>query len=162
LLKGDGEYLMDLQCVSGMGWNGGEFVELPSKDRIFIRLLKTVDGFIRHESSKLGTSWDVDGDLLLDTPWDFKLTQEVSVYIPRWITPAQSEQLKIRRSHTFTTSFENHSALPLTCHFNGRPDHLWDRSINGFLTGGPNNFRGLLDVEIEGTVDFEGVGLSFA
>jgi hypothetical protein len=135
LLQGNGEYLVDLECVSGSGFRA-------------IRLLKTIDGFIRHESSKL------------DSPGQFKVTQEVSVYIPRTITPAQSKELKFQRSHTFAPSFENRSGLSLDCHFSGRPDHLWDESISSFLTGGPNEFRAILEITIRGTVDFSGAGLS--
>jgi hypothetical protein len=114
---------------------------------VFIRLLKTADGFVRHKSNKF------------DTPVHFGLTKEISVYIPRRITPAESQQLKLRRSHTFAASFDNESGLPLVCNFNGRPDHLWDQSLNSFITSGHGGFRGVLEISIEGTADFKATGI---
>jgi hypothetical protein len=142
LRKSDGEYLMDLQCSHGRARGG------PSRDRIFIRLLKTADGFVRHESNKV------------DNPTDSGLTPEVSVYIPRKVTPAESQKLKLERSRTFKAMFENNSDLLLNCNFIGRPDHLWDQSTNCFITGGHGTFRAVLDITIEGTAEFKAAGLA--
>jgi hypothetical protein len=133
----DGEYLMDLQCFGRASFQWST---------VFIRLLKTADGFVRHESNKL------------DTPVDFGLTEELSVYIPRRITPAASQQLKRRLSHTFTASFEDSAGLFLECTFNGKPEHLWDSSTNSFITG-DQTFRGVLEITIEGMADFLPGGL---
>jgi hypothetical protein len=138
--KCNGEYLMDLQCVRGRG------AGVISFGGVFIRLLKTADGFVRHESNKL------------DNPADFELTKELSIYISRRITPVESQQLKLRLSHTFTASFEDSTGLFLECTFNGRPEHLWDSSTNSFITDS-GIFKGVIEITIEGMADFLPGGL---
>ena len=134
LREGIEDYLMDLQCIRDSLYCG------PSNGHIFIRILKTADGFVRQESDQLKVFRPPDSGLL---------TEEISVYIPRRITPIESQQLKGRLFRNFGAKVINMSGFTLHCNFKGRPDHLWDNNASSFITDDQANFMGILAITLE-------------
>ncbi|ETS80699.1 hypothetical protein PFICI_08228 [Pestalotiopsis fici W106-1] len=140
----EGDFEMCLFCAPG-----------PRNRRkyIYIRLVKTVTGYVRHRTQKL---FYLSEDSLAWNDWDPHL---VSVRVPRVLSLTESAKVKGRLENSFVITTPTKHIESLRCEFfpNIRPDlsrddinvpWYYDASSSRILTSGSTQFTGMLYLAI--------------
>ncbi|CZR69502.1 related to beta transducin-like protein [Phialocephala subalpina] len=138
LSESEGEYLLNLDCIAG---NYG--LAMGQTGTIFIGLIRTAHGYVRHQSSRH----------TIMHPSLFQKSAMSSLPIPKTISPAESQLIRIRLRHRF--SFDFITEIPFfECEIQKKPLHLWDHATKSFITDSYEAFTGI--IEINATGSFQG------
>jgi Heterokaryon incompatibility protein (HET) len=136
LTDGDGEYLLNLDCVAG-----GYELAMGLTNTIVIRLVRTAHGYVRHQFSR-----HTDEHL----SW-LQRSAMSSLPIPKTVSPAESQLIRTRLRHRFSFDFMTDIRF-LECEILKKPSHLWDYATRSFITDGYEYFTGIIDIKVTGNL----------
>jgi hypothetical protein len=142
----DGEekyYLMGLQCVSSSEEDYDDQIYddqmYDEQITIYIRLVKTPDGFVRHQSH-------IPIRILSSRA---EASKSLSIFIRKTVTPVESETLDKQLSCRFVLRFKN--TTEFKCEISQAiPDHLWDDHDQCFIAAGHGLFTGIITLKTSG------------
>jgi hypothetical protein len=131
---GEKDFLLNLDCIDSSRQQPDGMHSI-----VFIRLVRTPHGYVRHLA---------DTPLLV-TPTAVQASAPQTIYVPKTINPAESQELNKRLGQRFHIAIDNKTpyAIALTRQY---PMHLWETEKSGFMTDGNEKFIGVVHLRIQG------------
>lgn len=128
---GERDYLLNLQCVD-------ETIQQVdgTKSIIFIRLVKTAHGFIRHLSNATLTL----SRSSIQTPGLLH-----SIDVPKHINSSQSRAIALQNKPRISLVINNSTAAKIEAR-SYTPPHLWDKINSCFITNAHDDFVGIFEI----------------
>lgn len=137
-IDGMKDYLLGLQCYDGRNQlaNG-------QHNPVFIRLVRTLTGYVRHTAG-----------LALVSPDGMASTKPLSLYVAKSISERESRTLESNLSQPFQLTLVKSLPDAYGAEFyHARPHHLWDKHSWSFITDGSKHFTGVVRLCLWGSLE---------
>lgn len=128
------DFLLNLDCLDSSRQQPDGMHSI-----VFIRLVRTPHGFVRH--------WA--GMPVLVSASAVQPSTPRTIYVPKMITPHESEDLVMRLSQRFHVDINNTTGFVMS-YTRQYPMHLWEPEKRAFMTDGNERFIGILHLRFQG------------
>ncbi|KAB5523065.1 hypothetical protein GE09DRAFT_1153780 [Coniochaeta sp. 2T2.1] len=132
--NGEKDFLLNLDCLDSSRQQPDGMHSI-----VFIRLVRTPHGFVRH--------WA--GLPVLVSASSVKPSTPKTIYVPKMITPTDSDELLMRLSQRFHVDINNKTGFVIQ-YTRQYPMHLWESHNRAFMTDGNERFIGILHLRFQG------------